>query len=216
MIEATTKKENHIGLTKRQREIADYIKDFIEKQRYSPSYREIMKHFGLNSTSSIHKHIVALQKKGYINFEKNAPRSLHYHAEDNVQRSEETIELPFMGQIAEGQAIETFAIFKSFSVSKALVRNPSNSYILKVRDDSFNEELLMEGDLLIIEARTEASPGDVIIASVNDHESFIKRYYPEGQYIKLECNSKIQHPIIISSESLHIQGCLVALLRTYN
>jgi repressor LexA len=206
--------ESKKALTRRQREIVDFLRQFIGEHNYSPSYREMMAHFEISSTASIHKHLVALEKKGYLSMEKKASRSIVLKDESHPTTSSE-FSLPFMGYVSEGLPIETFAQFKTLSVPMSLVASPEQSYVLQVKGDSLTEELLGDGDLLIVEPSSHATAGDTIIAVINGQETVIKKYAPEGNYINLISRNSHHTPIVVREESLTIQGVLTGLLRDY-
>lgn len=202
------------GLTKRQRELLSFIQDFIQKQHYSPSYREIMQHFGFHSLGSVYKHINVLKRKGLLTSEKQCSRSLTLSAEKIPMFFKET-ELPFMGCIKAGFPIETFSKTQSIIVPEYLVHFPEKTYVLKAQGDSLLEELIADGDYLLIEARQNALAGEMVVAMINQHDTFIKRYYPEGEYVRFTSLTAHFQPIIVHPTDFKIQGVLIGLLRRY-
>lgn len=203
------------GLTKRQREVVDFIQRFISERHYSPSYREIMEHFGFNSLGSVYKHINVLKRKGVLLAEKSSARSVALTAPAAHYSIGRTVELPFLGQIAAGLPIETFPQAGTMSVLASLVKDPTKSYVLQVRGDSMIEDQIMDGDLIVVEAREVALPGETVVALVNGHETTLKRYYPQGQYVHLEAANPNYQPIIVRQDQLQIQGILLGLVRKY-
>ncbi len=203
------------GLTRRQREILDYIQHFITSHQFSPSYREIMAHFGFSSLGSVYKHINVLKRKGLITTEKNCSRSININNKPLIENNEDTIELPFLGLISAGIPIETFPHTENIAILSAFVPNPNQSYLLKVRGDSLSEEYIQDTDLLIIEARQIAQPGETTILLIRNQETVIKRYYPQGPYVRLEPANLNFTPLIIKTEEVSIQGIVVGLLRQY-
>ena len=206
------------GLTKRQREILDFVEEYIEGHHYSPSYREIMKHFGFSSLGSIYKHIHALKRKGFLASEKQCSRSIaptQIATAPESPASENEFELPLMGEISSGAPIETFPQMKSVAVPRQLVKDPYCTYALQVKGDSMQEQLVSHGDLILFEAREDADPGETIIGSVVEGETFMRRYHPEGQYVRLEGSSQEATPLIIHEDELSIQGVIIGLIRAY-
>jgi repressor LexA len=203
------------GFTKRQQEIIQYIKEFISTHRYSPSYREIMRFFGYNSLGTVYKHIQVLKRKGGIKIEDKCSRSLTLALPETIPQELSTILLPFIGHFKAGSPISTFPQARTLEVPKMLVQAPDKTYVLRVLGDSLSEELIGDGDLLLVEARQEANPGETILASIQANETILKRYYPEGQYVRLLSQSPHQNPMIVRQEEVNIQGILVGLLRTY-
>jgi repressor LexA len=199
------------GLTKRQVEIAAYIKEFIEKNRYSPSYREIQEHFHFSSLGSVYKHIQTLKRKGQIDLEKHCSRSLALPLSSDKQTAEQ--QLPFIGNITHENTIETFSQIQTIAVPASLISSFESTYVLRVRGDALNEELIGDGDLLIVEARQTAYTGELVIALMPDRKVIIKRYYPEGDCVKLRGHSS--DSFSIKPEEFILQGVVIGLLRFF-
>jgi repressor LexA len=203
------------GLTKRQREIIDFIQEFIKEQRYSPSYREIMAHFGFSSPGTLYRHIQSLKKKGLMLSDPKIARSLMPNEGLEVKPRLYDIDLPLIGFISAGSPIETFEKTQTIAIPECFVHSPEHTYVLRARGDSLVEEQIASGDLLVVEARQEALSGETIIGLINENNTIIKRYYPEGDYIRLEANALSHQSIILRHGDLVIQGVVVALLRSY-
>lgn len=203
------------GLTKRQKEIAEYVQEFIQTNGYSPSFREIMLHFNFSSPGTVYRHIHTLKRKGVFQAEKYSKRSLTLDPSLNVQHTHKEIELPLMGTISAGSPIETFIDASVISVPHSLVHLPEQTYVLKAVGDSLREEMIIDGDLLLVEARQEALAGETIVALINNHDTIVKRYYPEGHFIRLTGHQTHHHPMLLRGEDINIQGVLVGLIRTY-
>ncbi|CCB86663.1 transcriptional repressor LexA [Parachlamydia acanthamoebae] len=204
------------GLTKRQQEILDYIQEFIHSHQFSPSYREIMQNFGYSSLGSVSKHLQVLKRKGLLTSEKKCSRSIKPLETKPSHLNQHELELPFIGHILAGFPVEIFPKTQSLAVPKFLVQEPDSSYILRARGNSLNDEMISDGDLLIVETGREACSGEWIVALLNEHETFIKRYYPEGQYVRLAGHDSAQSPIMIHLDDLVIQGIVVGLVRLYD
>lgn len=206
------------GLTKRQREIVDFISDFIHSHRYSPSYREIMSHFGFSCVGSVSRHIFALKRKGILSNEKSCSRSLLLsNSPPVVSSARKNIELPLIGTVQAGSPIDLFSDSELISVPEALVQGDrgESQYVLRARGDGFEEEMVMDGDLLIVEARQQAEPGETVIALINNHDTIIKKYHPEGVYIRLLGHNPRHHPIILREEDVLIQAVIIGLMRGF-
>lgn len=202
------------GLTKRQSDIVNYVGEFIQTHRYSPSFREIMEHFGFTSLGTVYRHIKVLERKGFFHVEKGCGRSLTLTEALNKEVKVE-ISLPFIGQIAAGMPIETFSQARTVSVPDYLVHSKEKTYVLRAKGDSLNEEMIADGDLLLVEARQEAYVGETVVALINHHDTIIKRYFPEGSHVRLYGNNPSHRPLLIRNEDLQIQGILVGLVRLY-
>lgn len=204
------------GLTKRQQEVLAFIQYFINTNNYSPSYREIMNHFGFSSLGTVSKHIDALIRKGALSAEKQCSRSLMPTHPTTQTPSQPEVELPFIGHVSTDAHVETFPQVQTLAVPEFLVHSPESSYVLRARGDTLNDEMIADGDLLVIEARNEAFDGETVVATTPDAHTIIKRYHPEGNYIRLTSPSPHIEPLIIRYDDLVIHGILASLLRMHN
>jgi repressor LexA len=200
------------GLTSRQREVLNYIEEFIRTHGHSPSYREIMVQFDLSSVGTVYKHIQVLKRKGMLSAEKQCSRSLVLSS----GYSQSEIQVPFIGNIAAGSPIETFSQTKNMAVPKFLIHDPNKTYILQAKDETLNDELIHEGDFLIVEARQDVHQGDTIVAMLSHHETIIKKYHCEGSFIRLTGHNPHQKPILLRPEELQIQGVVIGLFRLFH
>lgn len=203
------------GLSKKQREVLDFIRAFTEEQRYSPSYRDIQEHFGYSSLGSVYNALKILKRKGAISAEKHRGRSLVVEFSEDKVELPSGVALPYIGTFALGSPIEMFQQTQTIEVPDYLVTNPENCYLLRARGDRFQEEMILEGDLIIVEARSEALPGEQILALINHQETYIKRYYPEENWVNLTSHSSEVAPLRIPQDHLFIQGVLVGLIRLF-
>ncbi len=203
------------GLTKRQLDVLDFIKDFIHTHRYSPSYREIMAHFNFSCVGSVTKHIDALKRKGILNNEKNCSRSLTLTETSTATPRRQEIEIPLIGTISAGNPIELYPNSQTIAIPEILIHDRDSTYVLRAKGDSLEEEMIADGDLLIIEARQKALPGETIIALINNHDTIVKQYHPEGIYVRLVGHNPHHHPIIIREEDISIQAILIGLIRPF-
>ncbi|WP_068470092.1 transcriptional repressor LexA [Candidatus Protochlamydia phocaeensis] len=203
------------GLTPRQQEILLFIQQFIDRYHYSPSYREIMKQFSLASPGSVYKHIRTLQRKGLLTAERQCSRSIMPTSFSTSSKPKIEIELPLIGNISAGYPIEIFIQSQMLAVPAFLVHNPENTYLLKAQGDSLQDELIQDGDLLLIEARSDIQAGETILGLINQQDSIIKKYYPEGQYIRLESHLPHHQSLTLRPDQMVIQGVLIGLIRAY-
>ncbi len=206
------------GLTKRQRDIVNYIQEYIAAQGYSPSYREIMKSFGYSSLASVYKHIQVLTRKGVISNEKHCPRSLAVHNDMPAPTNSSHLshDVPLIGQISAGLPIETFPKITFVPVSNLIIPSPENCYAFQIRDNTLINDFITDGDIIIVEANQDPAPGDLIVASIRNNETIIKRYYPEGLYIRLEAPHSNNVPITIRNDEISVQGTVKGLMRLYS
>jgi repressor LexA len=203
------------GLTQRQLEIVNFIRDFIATHEFSPSYREIMEHFGFTSLGSVYKHMNVLKRKGVILADKNSARSIAL-AEPAIKRNAaKCLDLPFLGIIAAGQPIETFAQAATVSVPAQFVPNGGTHYVLRVRGDSMRDMQIDDGDFVIVESRSTAEQGEVVVALI-DGQATLKKIYFDGADVRLEPANSAYKPIVVDSSRVVVQGVLKALLRQFS
>lgn len=199
------------GLTQKQKQILHFIHDFIGRNRYSPSYKEIMAHFSFASTGSVHRHIQTLKRKGVVTSERGCSRSIKPSEKSLPEPSTTDIALPFIGTVSSNKAIEMFIRPQVFVVPKALVPDPEHTYVIRVQGSTWNEEMIADGDLLLVEAGQEIRDGELIIVSIDHHDIMIKHFYTESQFIRLEGNT--HRPLILEASRLTVHGIVVGLIR---
>lgn len=203
------------GLTKRQRELLDFVQEFIDNNRYSPSYREIASHFSFQSIGSVHKHIHTLKKKGFINSDGKAGRSLKPSEEKIVVPAPSGIAIPLIGTIAAGVPIQTFSQSQEILVPVSCIRSPEKTYALRAKGDTLNEEMIAEGDILLVEVRHQVRQGETVIALINGTDIIVKKYYKDGAYIRLQGAHTAHTPILLREEDISVQAVIVCILRIY-
>ncbi len=200
------------GLTQRQRQILDFIQTYIQKHNFSPSYREIMKHFGFSSTATVAKHIDVLKRKKAVSAEKKGRRSLFPLSSEPPHQESSFIAIPFIGQIESESPINIFQETQTINIPRFLVNNPNQTYVLRAYGQTLKEEVIADGDLMIIEAKDEALAGETILGIINC-KTLVKQYYPVGNSVKLLSQSKKE--ILCKHEDLTILGVLIGLWRLY-
>jgi repressor LexA len=203
------------GLTKRQRELIDFIQDFIANNRYSPSYREIGHHFGFNSLGSVYKHIATLKKKGFLYSESKISRSVTTINEPAKIQTPTEITIPLIGYIAAGVPIQTFPQSQLVQIPSSYVHSPDKTYALRAKGNSLAEEMIADGDILLVEVRQEAHPGETVVALINDHDIIVKQYFPEGDFVRLSGSYSEHEPILLRHEDVMVQAVVICLLRQY-
>jgi len=212
-----------MSLTKKQLGIFEYIKRYIEEHQYPPAVRDIASHFNLASAGGVHKHLKNLVEKGYISLDSNVSRSiriLHQTASEPSIRTESVVdssvvELPLLGAVAAGQPIEHFTEGETLALPEFMVRNPHKSYILKVQGNSMVEEAILDGDFVIVEKRDSADNGELVIAMLNFKEATLKRFFNEGNRIRLQPANFEMQPIYADPREVSIQGVVKGVLRSY-
>jgi repressor LexA len=210
-------------LTRRQQEILDYIRKYIHQNHFPPSIRDIASHFSLASAGGVHKHLNNLKKKGVLTFENNISRSIHILDDTDSAKSAKSpqkvdiriLELPLMGKVAAGQPIQHFLENETIEIPESMIRNPTESYVLEVQGDSMIEECICDGDYVIVEHRNYADNGDTVIAMINHEEATLKKYFHEGDRIRLQPANFAMDPIYMDPKSVSVHGRVVGVIRQY-
>lgn len=202
-------------LTKRQKEVYDYITQYIEVHGYAPSYREIAEAFKLGSVATVADHVETLVAKGLLKKNDNSARSLQVVAEEDFAQ-EHYIGLPILGLVAAGQPIEALTGHTETLEVPPFMVGTKNSYVLQVKGDSMIEEGIFEGDYVVIQEKELPSNGDMVVALVNNDEATLKRYYKEKGHTRLQPSNAAYDPIIVPAGTpLKIQGVCIGVIRKY-
>lgn len=199
-------------LTKKQKQILDYVEEFMKGQGFAPSYREIADHFGLSSTATVHAHIKSLEDKGFIRVLDGHARAIEL-AGGRLGFKEHSLELPLAGLIAAGEPIEAISGNETIDVPHSMLGS-GEYYALQVKGESMIEDGIFDGDYVVIERRETANNGDTVVALLNGREATLKRFYKEIDHIRLEPANSNMKPII-ARENLKLQGKLIGLIRRY-
>ena len=200
-----------LPLTKRQREILDYLSDFIQQHGYAPSLEEIGRRFGLSSLATVHKHLSNLQEKGFIKRAWNRSRSVEMVP---ARAGVRAVELPLLGFVAAGAPIEAVTGSETISVPEDLVSR-RDTYVLRVRGSSMIDEQIRDGDFVIVEDRKQASDGEMVIALLGGSDVTLKKLYRENGRIRLQPANPGMQPIIVEADHVQIQGVVVGVMRKY-
>jgi len=204
------------ALTRRQREIFDFISGFVAEQGYSPSLEEIAAAFGLSSVATVHKHVKHLVDKGYLRKAWNRSRSVEPVPEEEPV---ESIHLPILGTVAAGSPIEAIepdaAEAEQLAVPSSMVPSQKNHYVLRVRGDSMIEDQICDGDLVVIEGRHEARNGETVVALVDGCEATLKRFYKNGPEIKLVPANETMSPMEFHASQVEVRGVVRGLIRQF-
>lgn len=198
-------------LTKRQKQIYDYIKKYIHKHGISPTFKEIGKHLHLKAQSTISEHIEELIGKGFIVKNGYGARSIElFKSISNL------IEIPLLGTIAAGQPIEAITEKETIAIPKNILPKNGNFYALRVAGDSMIDENIESGDLVVIQDQSTAENGQKVVALLNNEEVTLKKFYKEKGHIRLQPANKNLLPIIVKSGEIQIQGVVVDVIKSDN
>jgi len=200
-----------MAVTRRQKEVLDFISGFVQRNGYSPSFEEIARGLQLKSLATVHKHITNLQNKGLLQRAHNRSRSIDVLPPRSKSRSADR--LPLMGRIAAGLPVE--AIENADSISIGDIVGSREVFALEVRGDSMRDEHIVDGDFVLIEKTRSAREGEIVVALVRDSEATLKRYYVEGNVVRLQPSNSEMEPIYVPAADVAIQGRLIGMLRKY-
>lgn len=201
-------------LTKKQKDVLNFIEDFIQENGYTPSYREIAQGLGLSSPSTVYQHIQALCEKGIINTgDDGAARSIEL-VEPEVL-SPLSVMLPLSGIITAGEPIEAVEEHEAIAIPTDFVINADNSYVLKVKGRSMIEDGIFDGDYVVIERNHSPKNGDIVVALLDNAYATLKRFYREVDHIRLQPANSTMQPIIVRGD-INIQGIVRAVIRKFS
>ena len=206
---------NHIvALTPRQKELLDFLSDFIETKGYSPSYEEIASGLSLASLATVHKHISALERKHYIRRSHNQSRSVEVVPQGSDKRAPVTAEVPLLGRIAAGSPVEAIQGSESLSFSEFV--GDTGTFALEVRGDSMIEDHICSGDFVLVEPVADARDGEIVVALVDGSDATLKRIYREANgKVRLQPANSQMKPIVVDRANVQIQGRVLAVHRKF-
>src|SRR5437868_1994731 len=204
-----SRKGEAMAITPRQRELFDYLSRFITSYGHAPTIAEMRGHLGLNSPSTAHHLLTALERDGLIRRVPNAARAIEIIAADP---SANECEVPLLGVIAAGQPIEAILSNETVCITRDMLGR-SRTFALRVRGDSMTGDGILDGDLIIVESRQTASNGQTVVALVDGSDATVKRFYRERRGVRLEAANPRYKPMLIKpSDRVSIQGIVIGVI----
>jgi repressor LexA len=200
--------------TQRQKEILDYITRFIERHGYEPSYTQIARHFGVSSKATIAKHIAALEKRGLVS-RRGDDGAFNLAVKVEETPSDAICEVPLLGRIAAGAPLDGVQDAEPISIPRFLLGRvrPERVYALRVTGDSMIDEHICDGDIALIENRTEARDGEIVVALVDGTRATLKRLFRFGPEVELRPANSQLAPLRLRASQVRVQGIFRGLLR---
>lgn len=195
-------------LTRKQKEVYDYICAYIDEHGVSPTQAEIQDYFGFKSLGSVQDYIKYLINAGVLKNDPNAVRGLV-----PAEQAEPSVDIPMLGNVAAGIPIEVIERTETIAVPKSMIRQGTH-FALTVKGQSMIEDGILEGDVIIVKKQATANNGDTVVATV-DHEATVKRFQKKAKHIELIPANSSMKPIIVKDEDFQIKGILVGLIRQY-
>jgi repressor LexA len=206
-----------MAITRRQREMYDFISRFVAEHGYSPSFEEIAQGMELSSLATVHKHVTNLEKKGLLTRDYNRSRSIDLLPPKGRLKQAMSVNtsvvLPLRGRIVAGQPIE--AVENPETISLADFVRSKEVFVLEVRGESMRDEAIIVGDYVLVEKTNSAHNGDIVVALVDKSDATLKRLYREGDNIRLQPSNSSMKPIIVPAASVDVQGRVIGVLRKY-
>ena len=200
-----------MSLTKRQREILDYLSSYTEDNGYAPSFEEIAAQFNYNSLATVHEHLSNLERKSYIKRKYNESRGIEILPSDIFPKA---VHLPMLGLVAAGVPIEAVHHHETIAVPDNFIRRSGNHYVLSVRGNSMIDEHICDGDFVVVNERKSVDNGETVIALIDGTSATVKKFYRERDgRIRLQPANETMQPIYVHENDLSIQGVVVGVMR---
>jgi repressor LexA len=198
------------NLTRRQAEVLEVTRSYIDEHGISPTLEEIGEILGVNRVT-VFEHVRALEDKGWITTEKNYSRSIQLT--DDLQTPAPR-SVPLLGRIAAGSPIEALEDRQSVELDDFFPHG-GNCFMLEVQGDSMIDDQIRDGDLVLVESRKTAHAGETVVALIDGEEATLKRFYRQGRRIRLEPRNESLKPIVLDARRVEVQGIVIGVLRRY-
>lgn len=198
------------GLTRRQREILTFVQRYADAHGYPPSVREIGQALGLTSSSTVHSHLAALERKGYLRRDPSKPRALEVLKDEREVPTKKVISVPVIGRVAAGQPILAQQNIEDYFPLPVDFVRTDECFILRVSGDSMINAGIYDGDLLVVRRQQTADNGDIVVARLED-EATVKRFFKEDDRVRLQPENPTMEPIY--TRDLTVEGVALAVIR---
>ena len=207
------------GLSDKQQLIVDFLETFIAEHDYPPSIRDIQTGCNISSTSVVDYNLKRLEEKGLIRRDREVSRAIEL-LNGSGERRRRTVAVPLLGRIAAGIPIpahpDQAAPEELIELTEEQARGRGNLYALRVQGTSMIDALINDGDIVVLEPREVADPGEMVAAWIEDRaETTLKRWYPEGAKVRLQPMNSTMAPIYEDADNVHVQGRVVATIRAF-
>lgn len=196
-------------LTLRQKQILDYIKQYIKKKDYAPSLEEIKRHFKLKSVGTVHEHIAALKAKGVLKKTEHQARAIEIRED---KKPKNLINIPLVGAITAGQPLETFeAPDETITIARNEISRTGKHYALRVRGNSMIDEGIFDGDIVVIRQQQAADNGQTVVAIIDNNQATLKKLYREKNRFRLQPANPTMLPLF--RQEVEVRGIVVKIIR---
>lgn len=197
-----------VYLTKRQREILEFIRSFQAAKGYAPSLEEIAAHFKLSAVSTVHEHLANMSKKGLLQRGWNRARSIEPLAGRDAR------EVPLVGTVAAGSPIEAIEVPENVFLPPDLAGR-GETFVLRVKGESMTGDGILDGDLIVVEKRRRVENGALVVVLLRGVEATMKRFYHEGAMVRLRPSNPAMEDIVVPADEVEVRGAVVGLMRRY-
>jgi len=195
------------GLTPRQQQVLEFIRESVRADGYPPTVREICAALHLSSPSTVHAHLANLERLGLVRRDPTKPRAL-----DVVQDLRPRRPLPLVGRVAAGQPVLAEENIEELIDVPAFLRRDDDDFVLRVQGDSMADAGIFNGDFIVVHSQDQAQNGEIVVALVGD-EATTKRFYSEGHTVRLQPENELYEPIIVNADEVELVGRVVGVLR---
>jgi repressor LexA len=204
-----------MNLTRRQREIYDYLAEFIEDNGYAPSLEEIAARFRLSSVATVHEHLENLESKGAVRRDPHKSRAIELTQPADGRGRSAAVDLPLLGRVAAGQPLEAITEHETLAVPESMLGR-GETFVLRVAGDSMIDEHIADGDFVIVEKREMARDGERVVALIDGEHATLKTLYhePDGR-IRLQPANEHVAPLLYDASRVRVQGVAIGILRKY-
>jgi repressor LexA len=189
-----------VDLTKRQKEIFEFIRRYAGKYGYPPTVREIGKAVGLHSSSTVHAHLANLEKSGLLRRDPSKPRAIELLV-DRARKAIRPVGLPLVGQVAAGQPVLAEENIEEYLELPEAIGGEEGDYVLRIKGDSMKDAGIIEGDFVVVRPADDADNGEIVVALIGE-EATVKRFFREADHIKLQPENSAMKPITTTEAKL--------------
>ena len=212
-----------MALTRRQKQLYDFVSEFVDRNGYSPSFQEIGDGLGLSPLATVHKHISNLEEKGLLKRGANRSRSIDLLRPKGRMKQAFSpspiapigFSLPFLGRIVAGQPLESFGSAPAERISLTDFTRSKDVFVLQVSGESMQDEHIVDGDYVLVEKTNVARDGEIVVAIVDGVETTLKRIYRAGDSVRLQPSNASMEPIVVHAAAVQVQGRVIGVLRKY-
>ena len=208
-------------LSNKQLMILEFIKEQLLAKGYPPSVREICQAVGLKSTSTVHSHLNKLEKLGYIRRDPTKPRAIeildggNVFANNNNTGMQEMINLPLVGQVTAGEPILAQQNIQEYIPLPAQLIKGTDTFLLKVKGESMINAGILDNDYVVVDKGATASNSQIVVALVNKESATVKRFFKEGNNVRLQPENDFMDPIILNERDVEIVGTVTGVFRVF-